>query len=342
MFARRTRGLFELCMALLCVWAAYWHTPVGALLRSAVARVFGVRSSARPLLAYYSGTSSPHEGDGVLVPPELPNLPRELLLTPELAMGVGLHASLRELPSAQRRNAFALARAQGIRPEALLDEVQGPKISAELIRKAAAQLGNEDAAVLAVFAGREPARYALDRARAEGTAAPTIEQLVRHLPPGFDAEVAQASDALAFGVAYGLSWPVPERTPVTSPFGNRLHPVLGMQKQHTGIDLSLPIGTPVRVTADGVVVRASEDGVNGRILVVDHGRGVTTAYLHNQQLLVREGDVLRRGAVIALSGNSGQSTGPHLHYQLELAGHPIDPLAFHLNHAHPVAGAVAP
>jgi len=76
------------------------------------------------------------------------------------------------------------------------------------------------------------------------------------------------------------------------------------------------------------VRRASEDAVNGRVLIVDHGRGVTTAYCHNSELLVRPGQRVTRGELIARSGNTGRSTGPHLHYQLELAAQPVDPLRF--------------
>ena len=68
--------------------------------------------------------------------------------------------------------------------------------------------------------------------------------------------------------------------------------------------------------------------MNGRLLILDHGHGVSTAYCHNEKLLVREGEKVHRGQVIALSGATGRVTGPHLHYQLELLGHPVDPLAF--------------
>jgi murein DD-endopeptidase len=76
------------------------------------------------------------------------------------------------------------------------------------------------------------------------------------------------------------------------------------------------------------VRRASSDGVNGRIVVIDHGRGVSTLYCHNDALLVRNGQLVERGQIIARSGNSGLSTGPHLHYQLDLAGQPADPLRY--------------
>lgn len=313
-------------MALLCVWAAWHHTPMGALLRRAGAKVFGSESSARPLLAYYSGGASLYSKAGSMR--RLPVLPRGLEITPTVALGVGLHATLKDLPASRRAHAESLAQANGIDPAALADKVKGPRACASLMEKLSKSLGSDDAAVFAAFAGLEPARYARDRVLAEGIRDPRLEDMQRHVPPGFEDSLATAHDALAFGVAYGLSWPVPDGTPISSGFGYRIHPVLGTRKLHTGIDLPLPVGTPVKAVADGVIRRASFDGVNGRVLVIDHGRGVTTAYCHNDALLVSEGDVVKRGAIVARSGNTGRSTGPHLHYQLELSNHPVDPLAY--------------
>ncbi len=130
------------------------------------------------------------------------------------------------------------------------------------------------------------------------------------------------------GATYGLMWPVPESTRISSPFGYRTHPTLGTRKLHTGVDLAVPEGTKVHATAEGVVRRASEDQVNGRVVIIDHGRGVSTAYCHNSVLQVSVGQRVRAGEVVALSGSTGRSTGPHLHYQLALGGKPSDPLAW--------------
>src|SRR5439155_646843 len=183
--------LVELVLCALCLWAAWYHTPAGALVRTAGAWVFRTHTTARPLLAYY--------GAGTLVPP------------PEHAL---------PLP--------------------------GP------------------------------------------------------VPP---------AQALAYGA-----------------FAVRA-------------DLGAMKGAPVRAVADGIVRRASTDGVNGRILVVDHGGGVVTSYCHNDELLVGDGDDVRRGQMIARSGNTGRSTGPHLHYQLDLGGEPVDPLRFRAQRPKTAVGA---
>src|SRR3989442_1137105 len=167
--------LLELFLSALCLWAAWYHTPAGALVRTAGAFIFGARSTARPLLAYF--------GAGTLVPPRPP---------PPLT---------------------------------------GP------------------------------------------------------IPP---------PQALAYGAA---------------------------------------------AVAAGVVRRASSDGINGRILVLDHGRGVVTTYCHNEALLVRDGQHVERGQVVARSGSSGLTTGPHLHYQIDLAGEPVDPLRFRAQHPKTALGA---
>jgi len=133
---------------------------------------------------------------------------------------------------------------------------------------------------------------------------------------------------MMLATAFSLGWPVPDLTELTSPFGMRTHPTLGGERLHTGLDLSVPEGTPIVATGPGVVVRAGFTAVNGRFVVIDHGFGVTTAYLHNSRVLVSEGQRVAAGEFVAESGNTGRSTGPHLHYQLELERQPVDPLYF--------------
>jgi murein DD-endopeptidase MepM/ murein hydrolase activator NlpD len=189
------------------------------------------------------------------------------------------------------------------------------------------QLGGDEAGMLALFAGQEVVEFAAARARANG-APLSLAALARELPPRFADRLALASRALALAEAFGLGWPVLPSTRVSSPFGMRRHPILGVMKMHTGVDLSVSLGTDVVAAEDGVVRRVSEDPVNGRVVIIDHGRGVTTAYCHNQELLVVLGERVKRGQIISRSGSSGRSTGPHLHYQLELGGVPVDPLLF--------------
>jgi murein DD-endopeptidase MepM/ murein hydrolase activator NlpD len=335
MFSRNARGLLDFSLALLCLWTAWHHTPAGALVRRASAWALGRHSTARPLLAYYDGVS----GTGVSAPALAPATPPLRPFTGGEALAYGTHLALKGLSPKARAPAFALAEELGVPPASLLDESRGPAAARKLHEALAENFPQEESRLTALFAGRVPARYAVERVAAEG-GTPSLERLSKQLPPGFEDSTVAAAQALALATAFGLAWPVPDSTPVTSPFGYRLHPVLGTRKLHTGVDLSVRVGTEVHAVADGTVRRASEDAVNGRVLIVDHGRGVTTAYCHNSELLVHRGQRVSRGELIARSGNTGRSTGPHLHYQLELAAQPVDPLRFRARSSPVVDGSI--
>ncbi len=120
-------------------------------------------------------------------------------------------------------------------------------------------------------------------------------------------------------------WPV--RGPLTSEFGWRESPFGGGPEFHEGIDVAVPPGTPVRAAASGVVVEAGWMGAFGYGVVVDHANGVQTLYGHNRRLAVRPGQRVRQGQVIAWSGSSGRSSGPHLDFRVKVAGKAVDPLS---------------
>lgn len=115
---------------------------------------------------------------------------------------------------------------------------------------------------------------------------------------------------------------------VTSSFGNRYHPVLHVYKLHTGMDYGVPSGTPVHAMADGEVIIAKYSGGYGNYIVINHGSGITTLYAHNSKLLVKVGDKIEGGQVISKSGNTGYSTGPHLHFEVRKNGTPINPAPY--------------
>jgi len=121
-------------------------------------------------------------------------------------------------------------------------------------------------------------------------------------------------------------WPV--NGVVRSSFGRRSDPFSGESAIHAGVDLSAAVGTPVKVTADGVVEIVTTSGRYGRLVVVDHGGGLQTFYGHLSHFLVVPGQEVRRGEVVALSGASGRVTGPHLHYEIRIHGTPVNPYAY--------------
>lgn len=121
----------------------------------------------------------------------------------------------------------------------------------------------------------------------------------------------------------------PISTDLISGFGHRMHPILKVRKLHTGLDFRAPMGTPIYATADGVV-KHSGGGSNGYgiHIDIDHGYGYETKYAHLSKSLVVEGQRVKRGDLIAHSGNSGLSKGPHLHYEIKKDGEKIDPVDY--------------
>lgn len=115
---------------------------------------------------------------------------------------------------------------------------------------------------------------------------------------------------------------------IRSPFGGRSDPFSGEGTFHSGIDLTAPVGTQVRVTADGTVEAAGYSGRYGKLIIVDHGNGVETRYAHLSAFAVVPGQEVRRNEVIGLSGASGRVTGPHLHYEVRVAGTPVNPFKY--------------
>jgi murein DD-endopeptidase MepM/ murein hydrolase activator NlpD len=121
-------------------------------------------------------------------------------------------------------------------------------------------------------------------------------------------------------------WPVIGH--LTGTFGERMDPFSGEGAFHTGVDISSQYGDPVRVAADGIVVEADTRAGYGRLVVVDHGFGVTTWYGHLSTFNVVPGEQLKRGDVIGNVGVSGRSTGPHVHYEVRINGAPVNPMRF--------------
>jgi nlpD protein len=127
-------------------------------------------------------------------------------------------------------------------------------------------------------------------------------------------------------------YPLQRQARVSSPFNpRRLHPVTGRIAPHKGVDFSMPIGTPVIAPADGTVEKiAYQANGAGRYVVIRHSREYQTVYMHLSRPLVKAGQSVKKGERIALSGNTGRSTGPHLHYEFHINGRPVNPLTVKL------------
>ncbi|WP_374674664.1 peptidoglycan DD-metalloendopeptidase family protein [Ideonella sp.] len=133
----------------------------------------------------------------------------------------------------------------------------------------------------------------------------------------------------------------PVDAPVGSGFGFRSDPFTGRPALHTGLDFSADPGTPIHAAAGGVVVSTDMHPQYGRLLEIDHGNGLTTRYAHTQRILVKTGDIVKRGQRVAEVGSSGRSTGPHLHFEVLLDGVMQNPAKFLGQRAAPPAVAAA-
>jgi len=125
-------------------------------------------------------------------------------------------------------------------------------------------------------------------------------------------------------------WPVVGR--LLSGYGKRDDPFVGEQIFHTGVDISAAMGTPVRVTADGIVVSAEWFGGYGKLIIVDHGHGMRTYYAHLSRMDVLPGQEVHLGQIIAATGATGRVTAPHLHYEVRIGGNAVNPHAY-LDHS---------
>lgn len=119
-----------------------------------------------------------------------------------------------------------------------------------------------------------------------------------------------------------------ERLAFTSNFGIRSDPFQGTARMHAGVDIPGPVGTPVYATADGTIDKAERLGGYGNMIEIDHGKGIATRYGHLSKILVTDGAHVHRGQLIALMGSTGRSTGPHLHYEVRIDGHAVNPAPF--------------
>jgi len=141
----------------------------------------------------------------------------------------------------------------------------------------------------------------------------------------------EAKDSLAIHSQRLAATPsiMPTQGWLTSAFSSmREHPILHIARPHEGIDVTAPMGSPIEAPAAGVVTDAGWESGYGNTVTIDHGYGITTKFAHASKLLVKTGQRVQRGQRIALVGNTGLATGPHLHYEVHVNGRPVDPLKY--------------
>lgn len=146
---------------------------------------------------------------------------------------------------------------------------------------------------------------------------------------------AAAAAASQGGGGGGATWvqgsgqlAAPVVAPITSDFGWRIHPIYGTRRLHAGTDFGVDEGTPVHAADGGVVVEAGWVSGYGYTVIIDHGNGMSTLYAHNSEVAVSPGQTVSKGQVVSYSGNTGGSTGPHLHFEVRINGEPTDPMGY--------------
>jgi murein DD-endopeptidase MepM/ murein hydrolase activator NlpD len=122
------------------------------------------------------------------------------------------------------------------------------------------------------------------------------------------------------------AWPIIGK--LMGGYGQRSDPFSGEGAMHTGIDISAPVGAPVKATGDGVVIHSSWNGGYGRCVIIDHGNGYQTWYAHLSRMDVMEGQEIRQGEILGQVGTTGRATGPHLHYEVRIHSTPVNPYRF--------------
>ena len=125
-----------------------------------------------------------------------------------------------------------------------------------------------------------------------------------------------------------MAWPIPGYTRITSTYGMRTHPITGVYKLHTGVDVGAPMGANFIAANDGIVTKASYNGAYGNMVIIDHGGGVSTLYAHGSEIMVQVGQQVKRGDIVLKVGSTGYSTGPHAHFEVRINGKTVNPLDY--------------
>jgi len=176
-----------------------------------------------------------------------------------------------------------------------------------------------------LVAARSTKRVSLVKVRASEREEVSEAQALEQVSAALGAQIQAAQSASSYSPpasrsASGFIWPV--SGPVTSPFGMR------WGRMHTGIDIGVPYGTPIRAAASGQVIYAGWMDGYGNLVFIDHGRGISTGYAHQSSIAVSNGQAVTQGQVIGYVGCTGHCFGPHLHFEVRVNGTPVDPLGY--------------
>ena len=191
-------------------------------------------------------------------------------------------------------------------------------------------------AVMAAFGIAAAPAHAGDTSTAAAVGAIDTTKVAAPVQTGDDAQFQQLFakwDQLDRSTPAAARVSVPSRMPLddarlSSDYGMRTHPVLGGRRNHSGVDLAAPTGTPIYATADGYVSKAEWFSSYGKFVAIEHGANLQTRFAHMSQIVAREGQRVKKGELIGYVGSTGRSTGPHLHYEVRIDGKAVNPVPY--------------
>lgn len=333
--ARRRHGLFDAALALLLLYAVWASTPLGA-----IPVYLWRKANDQPtpnLISTFHGRETSVDlapasldvGEGLLAsqafPKPVEDAARRAGTDPELLV------SLLVANGETCGNDSCVVTAPPQLGQALETYEQREKAPLFEIARGLALYqqklgGDPQLALEALYVGDTLVARALEQARASGLDAPhDVEVHAAFYSSGVRRGALQgAIQVLALHRLRTLAWPADPSLRITSPFGDRIHPVLGTRRFHNGTDIGAPVGTPLLAAHDGVIVRAGRDSVSGAFLKINHGFGVETTYCHLSHADVGEQARVSRKQVVGKSGATGRVTGPHLHYILRVNDKEVD------------------
>lgn len=328
------RGLFDFALMAVLVYAVYAMTPLGAIAETAVNVARGQKDRPSWLATFKGRETAVAVSDTAMADASAAEGKIPLPIASAAAkhnIDVEALAALISVHGACTPTACDLATPP--RASTVFPPLAGKaRVSADEIAQAMAagskeHGNNPELTVEAMFVGSIPVKLALSQA--ERSALSNIEDVEVHAA-FFTPSVRRGTLQGALGVIAvyrlrTLAWPADPGFRITSPFGDRIHPVTGKKAFHNGTDLGTPTGTPLHAAQHGGVKRQSRDSISGNYVVLDHGLGIETVYCHLDSAGVIEGARVKRKDTVGLSGSTGRVTGPHLHYIVRVHDQPIDP-----------------
>lgn len=311
----RPLGSLDLLVVVLVVLTAWLRTPVGELGGRLVSWATDADLDSAALTSYFlTGPLSPEvlQADQDAWLPDLPPAPEDGF--PEPWRTAARRLAPEDLPSG------AVQALATLEPTPADDQLVA---ALDVLYE-----GDPLVALERLALGDELRGRAIKRARASGAANPEAYSQYRRFLPSADQVRA---DELVLHVAavsrtLHIYWPVQGTQRISSAYGMRQHPIYDKPMFHNGIDVAIPIGTPMHAIQAGTVVSVGSNDRSGIYVSIRHADGVRSTYCHLDESLVEKGDLVERGEIFAKSGNTGGSTGPHLHFIVRVDEKTVDPL----------------